>query len=125
MHTFMTILVAVLVYFLPALVAVYRKHLNAASIVLTDLLLGWTVLGWIVALIWAFTNNPATMATAPAVARKPAKFLKVILVIAMAFILLVALALATHKRTGHDDMMRPPPAVKTGVPVPADEIFGK
>jgi hypothetical protein len=43
------------VYFLPALVAKYRRHHQFAAICLTNLLLGWTVLGLIVALIWSAT----------------------------------------------------------------------
>lgn len=44
-------------YLLPTLVAVSRKHGNTASICLTNLLLGWTVLGWIVALIWSVSST--------------------------------------------------------------------
>jgi len=40
-------------YFMPAAVALARKKRNAASIMLLDLFLGWTVIGWIIALIWA------------------------------------------------------------------------
>ncbi|MCO5257500.1 MAG: superinfection immunity protein [Lentimicrobium sp.] len=39
------------IYFLPAIVG--RKHKNVTSIALLNLFLGWTVIGWIVALIWA------------------------------------------------------------------------
>lgn len=40
-------------YFLPTIVAVMRKH-NIASILLLNLFLGWTVIGWIIALVMAF-----------------------------------------------------------------------
>ena len=46
-------------YFLPAFVAFARRHNNKAAIALVDLFFGWTFLGWIAALIWAFTS-PAT-----------------------------------------------------------------
>jgi hypothetical protein len=39
-------------YFFPAIVAAVRRHPNATAIFLLDLLLGWTVLGWIGALVW-------------------------------------------------------------------------
>ena len=41
------------VYFLPTIVAVSRKMKNIAPIVIVNLLLGWTVIGWIVAFWWA------------------------------------------------------------------------
>ncbi len=49
------------VYFLPALIARDRKHHNAAAIFVLNLLLGWTLLGWVAALIWAFAQ-PAIVA---------------------------------------------------------------
>ena len=42
-------------YFAPAVVAYWRRHPSAPAIMLLNLLLGWTGLGWIVALIWANT----------------------------------------------------------------------
>jgi len=45
---FLTLLI---LYFAPALMAVRKK--GAAGIVALNLLLGWTVLGWIIALVWA------------------------------------------------------------------------
>jgi threonine/homoserine/homoserine lactone efflux protein len=47
---------AAVLYFLPAAIAVLRPHQSAAAILVLNLLLGWTVLGWIVALIWSFTG---------------------------------------------------------------------
>lgn len=44
-------------YFLPYLLAMLRGHLSAGAIFMTVLLLGWTGIGWIVALIWACTGN--------------------------------------------------------------------
>jgi hypothetical protein len=46
---------AVAVYFIPNWIAIGRKHHNANAIFVTNLLLGWTVLGWIAALIWSLT----------------------------------------------------------------------
>lgn len=50
---FMLFSVILFIYFLPALNAFSRNHRNNASIFLTNLLLGWTLLGWIIALIWS------------------------------------------------------------------------
>lgn len=46
-------------YFLPALVAQHRGRDNVAMIAVLNLLLGWTVLGWIVLLVIAFTGESA------------------------------------------------------------------
>lgn len=44
-------------YFLPTIIAGVRKKRNLISIGLLNLLLGWTVIGWIIALIWAFAHE--------------------------------------------------------------------
>jgi Superinfection immunity protein len=48
----------VLVYFSPMCVAYYRGHPNAMAIFALNLLLGWTFIGWVVALVWALTAVP-------------------------------------------------------------------
>lgn len=45
-------------YLLPTLIAVTRKHHNAMAIFLLNLFLGWSVIGWVVALVWSFTKPP-------------------------------------------------------------------
>jgi hypothetical protein len=47
--------IAIIIYFIPNWIASVRKHHNANAIFITNLLLGWTALGWIVALIWSLT----------------------------------------------------------------------
>ena len=49
----------VFLYFLPTLIALTRNHHNAAAIVVTNIFLGWTFLGWVAALIWSFTAAAA------------------------------------------------------------------
>lgn len=44
-------------YFLPALLAIRRRKANATLIFLMNLALGWTLIGWLVALIWAISRN--------------------------------------------------------------------
>jgi len=44
-----------LVYFAPTIVALARHKRNTLSIFLLNLFLGWTLIGWIVALVWAST----------------------------------------------------------------------
>jgi hypothetical protein len=40
-------------YLAPTIVAAYRDHADKTAVCLVNLLLGWTVLGWIVALVWS------------------------------------------------------------------------
>lgn len=49
--------VVIALYFLPAIVAVEKSKKNAGAIAVLNLLLGWTVIGWIVSLVWAATND--------------------------------------------------------------------
>jgi hypothetical protein len=42
---------ATALYFLPTIVG--KNHKNMPAIFVTNLFLGWTVIGWIIALIWA------------------------------------------------------------------------
>jgi hypothetical protein len=46
---------ALLLYFVPALIAILRGHQSWPAIAILDLLLGWSVIGWIIALIWSLT----------------------------------------------------------------------
>lgn len=52
----LTLLFLLLLYFLPALVG--RDKRDAAGIFLLNLFLGWTVIGWVIALLWACTAEP-------------------------------------------------------------------
>ena len=47
---------AFLLYILPSLIARKRDHKQETAIILLNLLLGWTLIGWIAALIWAVIN---------------------------------------------------------------------
>jgi hypothetical protein len=44
------------VYIVPLLVAAVRCHPNVVSITIVNLFLGWTFIGWIVALVWAVSH---------------------------------------------------------------------
>ena len=41
------------IYFIPWIVAGANGHKNRGAIALTNLLFGWTGIGWAIALIWA------------------------------------------------------------------------
>ncbi len=45
------------IYILPTIVAYNRKHNNRLAICILNILGGWFVVGWIVALVWACTDN--------------------------------------------------------------------
>jgi hypothetical protein len=45
-------------YFLPSIIARSRQHHNLTSIFILNLLLGWSFIGWVVALVMAFSNPP-------------------------------------------------------------------
>ena len=40
-------------YLLPSLIAFLRQHKNKLAIFLLNLLLGWTVFGWVSSLVWS------------------------------------------------------------------------
>ena len=40
-------------YFMPAIIALLRGKHGAGSVALVNFFLGWTVIGWFVALIWS------------------------------------------------------------------------
>lgn len=44
-------------YFIPTILAVKNDHPSTAGIILLNIFLGWTFLGWLGALIWAL-NEP-------------------------------------------------------------------
>ena len=46
-----------LAYFVPSAVALIRNHKNKIAITILNILLGWTIIGWTVALIWSFTST--------------------------------------------------------------------
>jgi hypothetical protein len=49
---------SVLLYFLPAIIA--RDKPDATALFLVNLLFGWTIIGWFIALIWACARESCT-----------------------------------------------------------------
>jgi T4 superinfection immunity protein len=47
------------VWLIPGFVAIMRHHHNCGAIWCLTIFLGWTFIGWLIALVWAFTNPPA------------------------------------------------------------------
>lgn len=51
-----------LFYFLPSIIAAARSMRDLVSIFVLNLLLGWTAIGWVIALVWALkTDVPLTV----------------------------------------------------------------
>jgi len=68
---FVLVIILGVFYFLPTIVASSRGHQSVVGIFFLNLFLGWTLLVWVVAFIWSFTNptqvivsNPITQSAA-------------------------------------------------------------
>jgi len=44
-------------YFLPTVIALARSKRDIVGILLLNLFLGWTMIGWVVALVWALKTD--------------------------------------------------------------------
>jgi len=64
------LLLGAFLYFMPTILAKGRNHHNAGAVFIINLLLGWTLVGWAVALAWAFTT-PAPTQPATVYIQKP------------------------------------------------------
>lgn len=47
--------VSIVFYIIPTIIAAVRGHHNVGAIAALNFLLGWTFLGWVVALVWSLT----------------------------------------------------------------------
>jgi hypothetical protein len=45
------------IYFAPTLIAFQRTHVNAAPILVVNLFLGWTLIGWVISFAWSVSPN--------------------------------------------------------------------
>lgn len=55
---FLLFFLALVFYLLPSVIAGQRKTQHGGAIFFINLIFGWTVLGWIAALIWACVEKP-------------------------------------------------------------------
>lgn len=51
------IVTLLLLYFVPTIIAGFRGHRNGVSIFVINLFLGWTFVGWVIALAWASSTS--------------------------------------------------------------------
>ena len=64
------------VYFLPSMIAGGRDHPNSSSIILLNLFLGWTLIGWVAALVWSASSVSSGPIKSPEVTAEPDKYAK-------------------------------------------------
>jgi hypothetical protein len=57
--------IAAVLYFVPAGVARVRGHGRADGILWLNLALGWTLIGWVLVLVWALSNPGSGPEPAP------------------------------------------------------------
>lgn len=69
-RTIVAVLVALLTgfYQLPGAIAIHRGHKDTVAINLWNFFTGWTVIGWIVTLVWSLGNVPQATPAAPPIA---------------------------------------------------------
>ena len=51
------IFAGLLIYMVPTLVAIGRKHSRTKMIALVNIFVGWSVVGWIAAMVWTFSRD--------------------------------------------------------------------
>jgi hypothetical protein len=68
--------VSLAVYFLPSLVASTRLHPNSKPIMLLNIFLGWTLIGWVGALIWSASKIDSHAVKPDEQAVEPDKYAK-------------------------------------------------
>lgn len=54
---FLVIFIIGFLYFLPFIVATNKSHNQTGAILVLNILLGWTLIGWVIALVWACSND--------------------------------------------------------------------
>ena len=57
MDAIIIIVVCSFIYFIPTICANYLGHKNTIAIFLLNLLAGWTLIGWIGSIVWAFMEG--------------------------------------------------------------------
>ncbi len=57
MESFLLLIIFIGLYFLPTIVAFNRNHKNATPILICNLFLGWTLIGWVGSLVWSLLSQ--------------------------------------------------------------------
>lgn len=48
---------SIIMYFLPTIIALVRSKRDTVAILVLNFFLGWTLIGWIIALVWALKQD--------------------------------------------------------------------
>ena len=48
-------------YLIPSIIAVKKNHLDTTAIIIINIFLGWSFVGWVVALVWSVKEPSATI----------------------------------------------------------------
>lgn len=59
------LVISITIYLLPFIISAKRKKNDAVIILIFVLFLGWTIIGWIVCLIWALSENTSDVYQKP------------------------------------------------------------
>ncbi|MCW8831419.1 MAG: superinfection immunity protein [Gammaproteobacteria bacterium] len=62
MPGFGSLILLLLIYLVPAIIAASRDHQNSTAIFVLNIFAGWTALGWLIALVWSFTGKSSDSA---------------------------------------------------------------
>ncbi len=54
----MAIVIIIIIYFIPSLIALIGNKRNRCAIFALNFFLGWTFIGWVIALTWSLTHDP-------------------------------------------------------------------
>lgn len=65
------IIAALMIYFLPSIVAISRSVPNAGSVIVLNLFLGWTFIGWVMSLAMSFRSAQISQQVNVSVAPQP------------------------------------------------------
>lgn len=47
----------ILVYFIPTIIACRRNYINKGPVIIINIFLGWTYIGWVIALAWSLKKD--------------------------------------------------------------------
>jgi len=53
---FILIIFPLAIYLIPTIIAIVRRQSNMVAVILIDILAGWTLVGWVIALVLSLTT---------------------------------------------------------------------
>lgn len=60
--SWVTFIASIVLYFVPTIIAVRRRHRSTGGIVALNILTGWTLIGWVAALVWSLSSAQQVVA---------------------------------------------------------------